>query len=149
MNKLEEIISNQGFALADGAIGTNLFTKGLMTGDAPELWCVDEVEKVRQLHQEFVDAGSDIILTNSFGGTPYRMKLHNAEGRVDELNIAAAQIARDVADKADRPVIVGGSIGPTGERLGWLVLAQIVASAHLNCLILFLALRKQIVKHQK
>lgn len=115
MNKLEEIISNQGFALADGAIGTNLFTKGLMTGDAPELWCVDEVEKVRQLHQEFVDAGSDIILTNSFGGTPYRMKLHNAEGRVDELNIAAAQIARDVADKADRPVIVGGSIGPTGE----------------------------------
>ena len=115
MNKLEQIIADKGFALADGAIGTNLFAKGLMTGDAPELWNVDEVAKVTELHQEFVDAGSDIILTNSFGGTHYRMKLHQAEGRVDELNKAAAAIARAVADKADRTVIVGGSIGPTGE----------------------------------
>ena len=115
MNKLADLISKKGYALADGAIGTNLFAKGLMTGDAPELWNFDAVDKITELHQEFIDAGSDIILTNSFGGTSFRMKLHQAEDRVEEINIAAAQIARAVADKAGRVVIVAGSIGPTGE----------------------------------
>ena len=115
MNKLADLITQKGYALADGAIGTNLFAKGLMTGDAPELWNFDEVDKITELHQEFVDAGSDIILTNSFGGTTYRMKLHQAENKVEEINIAAAQIARAVADKAERTVIVAGSMGPTGE----------------------------------
>lgn len=115
MNKLANLIAQKGYALADGAIGTNLFAKGLMTGDAPELWNFDAVDKITELHQEFVDAGSDIILTNSFGGTTFRMKLHQAEDKVEQINIAAAQIARAVADKADRLVIVAGSIGPTGE----------------------------------
>ena len=115
MDKLAQIIADKGYALADGAIGTNLFAKGLMTGDAPELWNLDQSDKIRELHQEFVDAGSDVILTNSFGGTAYRMKLHNAEDRVDEINQAAAHIVREIADKSDRMIIVGGSIGPTGE----------------------------------
>lgn len=115
MHKLAQIISEKGFALADGAIGTNLFAKGLMTGDAPELWNLEQADKITELHQEFVAAGSDIILTNSFGGTGYRMKLHQADDRVDEINYSAAKLARDVADSADRQIIVGGSIGPTGE----------------------------------
>ena len=115
MNALSKIMKSQGYALLDGATGTNLFAKGLTTGDAPELWNVDQPDKITQLHDEFIDAGSDILLTNSFGGTSYRLKLHDAQDRVHELNQAAAQIARACADKADRAIVVAGSMGPTGE----------------------------------
>lgn len=108
-------ISSQPYVIADGATGTNLFQVGLETGYPPELWNVEQPEKIRQLHQSFIDAGSDLILTNSFGGTSFRLKLHQSETRVVELNKAAARLAREVADKAGRRVIVAGSIGPTGE----------------------------------
>ena len=72
-------------------------------------------DKVRTLHQQFVDAGADIILTNTFGCNRHRLKLHNAEGRVFELAKRAAEIACEVADASPRPVVVAGSIGPTGE----------------------------------
>ncbi len=116
-NKLQDLLDEKPFLLADGAVGTNLFTAGLQSGDAPELWNIDAPEKIHWLHKGFVDAGSDIILTNSFGGTSYRLKLHNAQSRVAELNKAAAEIARAEADRVDRPVIVGGSMGPTGELM--------------------------------
>lgn len=112
---LSDLIAEKGILLADGATGTNLFAMGLEAGEAPEFWNENEPEKVTRLHQDFVDAGSDIILTNSFGGTRYRLKLHGAEERVFELNRKAAELARAVADGADRKVIVGGSVGPTGE----------------------------------
>ncbi len=116
-NPLSRLIAQKGVLLADGATGTNLFAMGLESGEAPELWNADQPEKIVKLHQDFVDAGSDIILTNSFGGTRHRLKLHNAENRVFELNKKAAEIARGVADKCDRPIIVAGSVGPTGELL--------------------------------
>ena len=103
--------------LADGATGTNLFDAGLASGETPELWNDSEPGKIRALHQAFVDAGSDIILTNSFGGNRRRLMLHKLEGRVRELNRLAAEIARDVADKASRRVVVAGSVGPTGDLL--------------------------------
>jgi 5-methyltetrahydrofolate--homocysteine methyltransferase len=108
-------ISSRPYVIADGATGTNLFQVGLETGYPPELWNVEQPEKIRQLHQSFVDAGSDLILTNSFGGTGFRLKLHQSETRVYELNKAAAMLARGIADNAGRRVIVAGSIGPTGE----------------------------------
>lgn len=114
---LTALLSERDWILADGATGTNLFNKGLASGEAPELWNVDEPDKIRELHQSFVDAGSDLILTNSFGGTRNRLKLHNAQDRVHELNKRAAELAREVADNAGRPVIVAGSIGPTGDLL--------------------------------
>lgn len=116
-NPLAELIAEKGVLLADGATGTNLFAMGLEAGEAPELWNEDSPEKIAALHQGFVDAGADIILTNSFGGTRHRLKLHNAQDRVFELNRRAAQIARGVADAAGRKVIVAGSVGPTGELL--------------------------------
>ncbi len=70
---------------------------------------------MKGLHQRFVDAGADIILTNTFGCNPHRLKLHKAEARTYELAKAAAELAREVADAAPRPVVVGGSVGPTGE----------------------------------
>ena len=103
--------------MADGAMGTNLFAVGLQTGDAPELWNVDYPERISNLHRSFVEAGSDIILTNTFGGTHYRLALHKASTRVHELNQSAAKLARTEADKASKRVLVAGSMGPTGEIL--------------------------------
>lgn len=114
-NPLSDLLAEKGVLLADGATGTNLFAVGLEAGDAPELWNETQPEKITKLHQDFVDAGADIILTNSFGGTSHRLKLHHAQDRVFELNKKAAEIARAVADKAPRKVIVAGSVGPTGE----------------------------------
>jgi 5-methyltetrahydrofolate--homocysteine methyltransferase len=114
-NPLFDLIAEKGVLLADGATGTNLFAMGLESGAAPELWNEEQPERIVRLHQDFVDAGSDIILTNSFGGSRYRLKLHAAEDRVFELNRKAAELACSVADRAGRRVIVGGSVGPTGE----------------------------------
>ena len=113
--KLKALMDEKGVLLADGATGTNFFNMGLMSGDAPELWNEDEPEKVKELHRSFVEAGSDIILTNTFGGNRHRLKLHNAQERSGELNCKAAKLAREEADKADRTVLVAGSVGPTGE----------------------------------
>ena len=114
-NALSELLSQRDWLMADGATGTNLFNMGLMSGDAPELWNVTETAKINALYKGSVDAGSDIFLTNSFGGNASRLKLHSAEGRVRELNKAAAEIAREVADASGRKVVVAGSVGPTGE----------------------------------
>lgn len=115
--RFADLLSRRPYLLADGATGSNLFEMGLVSGDAPELWNVDHPDRIKLLHQRFVDAGADIILTNTFGGTRYRLKLHKAEDRVRELNRAAAQLARSVADASGREVIVAGSMGPTGEIL--------------------------------
>ncbi|MCF6368700.1 betaine--homocysteine S-methyltransferase [Rhizobium halophilum] len=117
VNPLHELLAEKGVLLADGATGTNLFAMGLEAGEAPELWNDSQPEKIERLHQDFVDAGADIILTNSFGGTRHRLKLHKAEDRVFELNRRAAELARMVADRAPRKVLVAGSVGPTGELL--------------------------------
>jgi len=117
MNNFLKILEEKSHILADGATGTNLFAMGLETGDPPEPWNIEYQDRIRSLHQGFVDAGSDLFLTNSFGGTSYRLKLHNLEDRVFELNKAAATIAREVADDADRLVVVAGSMGPTGEMI--------------------------------
>lgn len=112
---LARLLETRDWLLADGATGTTLFNMGLQSGDAPELWNEDHPDRIRALYQGAVDAGSDIFLTNSFGGTRSRLKLHHAEDRCYELNKRAAELGREVADKAGRPVIVAGSMGPTGE----------------------------------
>jgi methionine synthase I (cobalamin-dependent) len=116
-DRLTPLLAERPWLLADGATGSNLFERGLQSGDAPELWNADHPERVAELQRAFVEAGADIILTNSFGGTRHRLKLHRAEDRVDELNEKAARIARAEADLADRVVLVAGSMGPTGEIL--------------------------------
>lgn len=117
MNKLLELLQRQSVLLLDGAMGTELFNRGLISGGCPEEWNVSHPDRVQDVHRAYVEAGSDIILTNSFGGTHYRLKLHNLQDRVVELNRAAAQNARAVADAAGRTVLVAGSMGPTGELL--------------------------------
>ena len=116
-DRLTPLLAQRPWLLADGATGSNLFDRGLQSGDAPELWNAEHTERIAALHRAFVSAGADIILTNSFGGTRHRLKLHKAEDRVGELNEKAARIARIEADAAGRVVLVGGSMGPTGEIL--------------------------------
>ncbi|KQI67193.1 methionine synthase I [Loktanella sp. 3ANDIMAR09] len=110
-----DLLAQRDWILADGATGTNLFNMGLSSGDAPEMWNVEHPDRITALYQGAVDAGSDLFLTNSFGGNASRLKLHDAQDRVLELNRAAAEIGRNVADKSDRTIIVAGSVGPTGD----------------------------------
>jgi len=112
---LSELLASGRVLLADGATGTNYMMNGLGPGEPPEFWVTDRPDDVMSLHQQFVDAGADIILTNTFGCNPHRLKLHNAQARTYELARGAAELARRVADAAPRPVVVAGSVGPTGE----------------------------------
>ncbi|WGV17583.1 betaine--homocysteine S-methyltransferase [Fuscovulum ytuae] len=112
---LTELLSTRDWLMADGATGTNLFNMGLSSGEPPELWNVDEPQNIRQLYRGAVEAGSDIFLTNTFGGNAARLKLHNAQGRVRELNRVGVELGREIADASGRKVVVAGSVGPTGE----------------------------------
>ena len=114
---LQSLLAEGRPLLADGATGTNLFAMGLTSGDAPELWNAEYPDRIESLHRAFADAGSDIILTNSFGANRRRLMLHKLEGRTRELNRLAARNARKVADRARRRVVVAGSIGPTGDLI--------------------------------
>ena len=109
------LLAERGFLLADGATGTNLFNMGLTAGEPPEFWNVDHPDRIEALYASAVEAGSDLFLTNTFGGNGGRLKLHGATGRAHELNRIGAEIGRNVADKAGSRVIVAGSMGPTGE----------------------------------
>ena len=79
---LQQLLATSSVLLADGATGTNYFKMGLTSGEPPEFWIADHPERVTLLHQQFVDAGADIILTNTFGCNRHRLKLHNAQSRV-------------------------------------------------------------------
>jgi 5-methyltetrahydrofolate--homocysteine methyltransferase len=117
MTKLDELLAADSTIVLDGAMGTMLMAAGLTAGAPPEEWNVTHPDRIRAVHKHYIDAGSQIVLTNSFGGTRYRLKLHNLHDRVFELNKAAAANARAEADAAARLVLVGGSMGPTGELL--------------------------------
>jgi methionine synthase I (cobalamin-dependent) len=117
-DRLTSLLAERPWLLADGATGSNLFERGLQSGDPPELWNADHPDRVAQLQRAFVEAGADIILTNSFGGTRHRLKLHKSEHRVAELNEKAARISRAEADRGGTAAtLVAGSMGPTGEIL--------------------------------
>ena len=94
---LAKLLEDTPVLLADGATGTNLFERGLVSGDSPELWNDIHADRIRQLHRAFVEAGADIILTNSFGANRRRLMLHQLEGRTRELNRLAARLyAHDI-----------------------------------------------------
>ena len=75
---LQTLLAERDYLVADGATGTNLFGAGLMTGDSPELWNADHPDRIADLHRGMVEAGADIVLTNTFGCNRYRMALHGA-----------------------------------------------------------------------
>lgn len=112
-------------------MGTMLFASGLEHGGAPEMWNIEHPDRVAAVHQAYLDAGSRILLTNTFGGSRYRLVLHNLEDRVAELNRAAVQILRSVVDTSGVNALVAGDIGPSGgliQPLGELTYEEVVQS---------------------
>jgi 5-methyltetrahydrofolate--homocysteine methyltransferase len=117
MPTIQELLDHGGYIVTDGAMGTVLFASGLEHGDPPELWNIDFPERVAEVHQAYIQAGAQVLLTNTFGGSRYRLSLHNAQDKVEPANKAAAEILRKVADDSEKDVIVAGDIGPSGEVL--------------------------------
>ena len=107
---------NDGPLLGDGAMGTMLQDLGNSEGGAPELWNVERADVVEAVLEGYAAAGSRLLTTNTFGGTRARLQVHDLEARVGELNQAAAELARRVADRYDG-VFVLGDIGPSGELM--------------------------------
>ncbi|MCL1599015.1 MAG: betaine--homocysteine S-methyltransferase [Actinomycetia bacterium] len=111
----DELLATGEVLVADGAMGSLLFDRGLEAGGCPELLNVDRPDIVAAIHREYVDAGADIILTNTFGGTRARLSHYRLDDRVTELNAAGVALARAIGAEERRPVAIAGSMGPTGE----------------------------------
>ena len=99
-NSLTELLDETQVLVADGAMGTALFEGGLEPGGSPELLNVANPDLIESVHLSYVEAGADIILTNTFGGNGPRLELHKAADRVKELNIAASRVARRARGEA-------------------------------------------------
>jgi 5-methyltetrahydrofolate--homocysteine methyltransferase len=98
-------------------MGTMLQAAGLVTGGLSEEWNASHPDVVSSIYRQYVDAGAQVITANSFGGNRYRLERDGLQDRGGELNRLAVQLARAVADAADHPVLVAGSMGPTGRML--------------------------------
>jgi 5-methyltetrahydrofolate--homocysteine methyltransferase len=114
-SRFRDLLAAGGPILADGAMGTMLFSAGLQFGDPPELWNLAHPDVVRRIHRGYLEAGSRIVMTNTFGGNRLRLGMHGNQDRVDELNRTAAILLRAEATAAGGTALVAGDIGPTGE----------------------------------
>lgn len=118
MNPIQILLTESTYILADGGMGTMLFAAGLEHGDPPEKWNIEHPDRVAAVHKAYLDAGAQLLLTNTFGGTRLRLSLHGGlEAQVEELNQAAAKILRSEVDNFDGKAFVAGDIGPTGQVL--------------------------------
>jgi 5-methyltetrahydrofolate--homocysteine methyltransferase len=114
MRSLLTALKNNKVLISDGAWGTFLHQRGLQPGECPELWNITHRADVFAIAKSYIDAGADIILTNSFGGSPSKLEHYGLKDRTAELNETAAAISREAAG-IDHLVL--GSIGPTGVML--------------------------------
>ncbi len=112
MNTLQELLDNRRIVIADGAWGTQLSQRGLEPGEAPESWVLERSEAVRGVAQSYVDAGAEIVLTNTFGGSRFKLAKCQLDDRIEEINRRAVELSKDAAGDA---ALVFASIGPTGE----------------------------------
>jgi 5-methyltetrahydrofolate--homocysteine methyltransferase len=112
--KILDEIKSRGVLLSDGALGTMLQSRGLMPGECPELWNITHRAVLKEIAELYLQAGSDIISTNSFGGSRIKLSQYGLAERTSEINQAASEIYREAAG-SDRHV--AGSIGPTGKML--------------------------------
>jgi len=104
----------KGIVLLDGGMGTELIASGFSQGACPESWNVEKPDVVQKIHKSYFDAGSDAVLTNSFGGSKIKLEAYHLGDRCYELNLAAARNATEVRPEGK---FVGGSMGPIGKFL--------------------------------
>ncbi len=114
MGAWEDLLARPGLILADGGMGTMLMELGLQFGASPELWNAEHPDRVRRVHRGYLQAGSRVILTNTFGCNRLRLSLHNLQDRVVEFNTAAARLVREEVRQAGGRAVVAGDIGPSG-----------------------------------
>jgi 5-methyltetrahydrofolate--homocysteine methyltransferase len=114
MSKFMTWLNERGVLVADGATGTMLQRAGLPAGVAPERWNLENPDAVRLLYRSYIEAGSDLILTNTFGGTRVRLRREGLADQAGEINRVAARLAVEAAGDA---ALVVGDIGPTGEMM--------------------------------
>jgi len=115
MNKLTKLLQKNKVLISDGATGTNLQQRGLIKGIAPEVWVLEKPHEIIRLEREFISAGSDIILTCTFGATSIRLAQNGIVGKTAEINNTAVQLAKQAVN--GKEVLIGGSIGPLGHML--------------------------------
>jgi 5-methyltetrahydrofolate--homocysteine methyltransferase len=113
--RFRAMLDEGGPILADGAMGTMLFANGLQFGDPPEVWNLEHPDVVRRIQRAYLESGSRIVLTNTFGGNRLRLGLHGLQDRVDDLNRTAAILLRAEVQAAGGTALVAGDIGPSGE----------------------------------
>ena len=111
MKGLMERLAEREILISDGAMGTFLYAKGLGSGECPESWCISHPDVVKGIAEAYIAAGSDIVETNSFGGSPLKLQPYGLVDKVKEFNRAAAALARQAM--AGRGY-VAASVGPTG-----------------------------------
>jgi 5-methyltetrahydrofolate--homocysteine methyltransferase len=111
--KIVDVVKSGKILVSDGAWGTFLYKKGLKPGECPEFWCINRFEDVSSIAKSYIDAGADMVESNSFGGNRFKLKSFKLEDKVSEINEAAAKASRLAA--GDKWVIA--SIGPTGKLL--------------------------------
>ncbi len=131
MNKLEALFACSRVLFADGAMGTMLFDAGLGSGESPQGWNLSHPERVRAVHRAYLEAGSQVILSNTFGGNRFRLARHGLQSQVGDLNRTGAGLVRAEIDAAGGTALAAGDVGPTGELLaplGKLTYADAVAA---------------------
>src|SRR3954464_2998591 len=104
--RFRDMVASDRTIVADGAMGTMLFANGLMFGDPPEVWNLSKPDVIRRIHRGYLDAGSHILMTNTFGGNRMRLSLHGLQDRVAELNQTAAILLRSEVDAAGGNALV-------------------------------------------
>ena len=114
MESLLERINRGEILISDGAMGTFLQANGLQPGECPESWCISHPDVVQGIAEAYIAAGSDVVETNSFGGTSYKLKPYGLADKVGEFNRAAARLAKQAMGEKG---FVAASVGPTGQIL--------------------------------
>jgi methionine synthase I (cobalamin-dependent) len=117
MNRFNQLLESTRTIILDGAMGTMLIEKGLRPGQSPETWNIDNPEFVRSVHEDYIQAGSQVILTNTFGGNSFRLAKHHLEDQIVRLNKAAVKIAKEAVQGNPSEIVVAGSMGPLGELI--------------------------------
>lgn len=136
VNRLQGMLEKHSTLLTDGAMGTMLFEAGLEFGDPPELWNIERADVVNSIQSAYVQAGAHLLLTNTFGGSSFRLRQHGLQDRQYELNRFGAANLKNTIESLDSTSLVAGDIGPSGEimaPLGDLEFEEAVAGFAEQC----------------